>query len=115
MFTSFLDLSKAFDSVNHVTLFKKLVNLKFPGYVVKLLIYWYAKQEINIRWKNIVTDSFQMRNGTRQGSALSPYLFCLYMRDVSEAVAGSRVGCHIGNISCNILLYNVNVNVRHTY
>ena len=47
MFTSFLDLSKAFDSVNHVTLFKKLVDLKFPGNVVKLLIYWYAKQEIN--------------------------------------------------------------------
>ena len=81
VFTSFLDLSKAFDSVNHVTLFKKLVDLKFPGNVVKLLIYWYAKQEINIRWKNIVTDSFKMRNGTRQGSALSPYLFCLYMRE----------------------------------
>ena len=100
-----LDLSKAFDSVNHRYLFTKLIELNFPANLIKLLASWYANQQINIRWKMIVTDNFHMCNGTRQGSILSPYLFTIYMRDVSNAVVKSGLGCHIGNMPCNILLY----------
>lgn len=46
-----------------------------------------------------------MHNGTRQGSVLSPFLFCIYMRDISNAVVNSGLGCHIGNMPTNILLY----------
>jgi hypothetical protein len=52
-----------------------------------------------------VSDCFYMRNGTRQGSILSPYLFSVYMRDISRAVINSGLGCHIGSRPCNILMY----------
>lgn len=105
VFACFLDLSKAFDSVNHKIMFKQLADLRFPANIVKLLVYWYVSQQINVRWKNIVTDCFSMKNGTRQGSVLSPYLFGVYMRYLTNNVIKSGLGCHIAGRPVNILLY----------
>ncbi len=105
VFVCLLDLSKAFDSVDHKLLFQKLYSLNVPGNILKLLAFWYLNQTINVRWKHILSECFYMTNGTRQGSILSPYLFSVYIRDVSEAVSKSLVGCRIGNRPCNVLLY----------
>jgi len=96
---SFLDLSKAFYNVDHTCLFKQFVKLKPPDNVVKLLINVYSNQLMNIRWKQIQSDSFYMKNGTRHGSVLSPYIFTVYMRRVTKDVirTGRPIGCHIGN------------------
>jgi hypothetical protein len=52
-----------------------------------------VNQQINVRWKTLLTNSFLMRNGMHQGSSLSPYLFSVYMRDVSHVIVKSGVGC----------------------
>ena len=105
VFASFLDLSKAFDSVNHKLLFEKLTALELPSNMVKLLIFWYANQQMDVRWKQVTTSSFSMKNGTRQGSVLSPYLFSIYMRGITDVIVHSGVGCHIGGMSVCFLLY----------
>jgi len=105
VFACFLDLSKAFDSVNHKTMFKQLIDLKFPANLVKLLAFWYVSQQMNVRWKNIITDCFRVKNGPRQGSVLSPYLFCVYMRYLTNSIIKSGIGCHITGRPVNILLY----------
>jgi hypothetical protein len=105
VFVSLLDLSKAFDCVNHSLLFPKLIDLELPCNLVKFLAYWYLHQLMNVRWNNTFSASFYMHNGTRQGSILSPYLFSVYIRNVSKTVVNSGIGCHIGNMPCNILLY----------
>jgi len=98
VFVSLLDLSKAFDYVNHRLLFLKLTDLELPCNLVIVVAYWYLHQLMNDRWKNTVSDCFYMHNGTRQGSNLSTYLFSVYMRNVSNTVVNSGIGCHIGNI-----------------
>jgi len=46
-----------------------------------------------------------MKNGTRQGNVLSPYLFTVYMRCVIKDVIQTGIGCHIGNKPVCILMY----------
>ena len=102
-------MSKAFDMVNHHMLFEKLVKLKFPRMLVKLLIFWYSTQMVNVRWKSTVSSSFLMRNGTRQGSILSPYLFSVYMRDISSALNQSGLAAmlvaHLAILLCYFLCW----------
>ena len=62
-------------------------------------------QECRVRWHNVVSASFMIRNGTRQGSVLSPYLYSRYIRDMLGAVANSQIGCKIANQFINILAY----------
>jgi hypothetical protein len=50
MLLCFLDASKAFDRVNHVKLFEKLVQRATQGYLVRILIFCYAHQSMVVRW-----------------------------------------------------------------
>ena len=67
MFMCFLDASKAFDRVKHSVLFNKLTRRGIPGYIVKLLSYWYAKQTMRVRWGDCISSPFRVSNGVRHG------------------------------------------------
>ena len=58
-----------------------------------------------VRWCSVLSDSFKMHNGTRQGSLLSPYFFARYVRSILRTVHDTRIGCNIGGIMYNILAY----------
>lgn len=77
MFLCFLDASKAFDRVNHARLFEKLVQRGTPGYLVRILLFWYSHQSMTVRWGDAMSEHFHVSNGVRQGGILSPYLFNL--------------------------------------
>ena len=58
-----------------------------------------------VRWKNQLSDGFSVSNGVRQGGILSPYLFCIYMDDLSKKLNDLHVGCMIGMMLINHLMY----------
>ena len=60
---------------------------------------------MSVRWHNVASNKFGMKNGTRQGSLLSPYLFARYIRGLIFAVCNARIGCNIGSIFYNTLAY----------
>ena len=105
VFACFLDASKAFDRVNHVQLFDKLVKRGVPGYIIRILIYWYSHQLMCVRWGNEFSSSFTVSNGVRQGGILSPYLFNVYVDDLSCALNTCAVGCYISSCRVNHLMY----------
>ena len=43
--------------------------------------------------------------GVRQGGILSPYLFCVYMDDLSNKLNNVNSGCIIGSSLINHLMY----------
>ena len=75
----FMDASKAFDRVNHWTLFKKLCDRNVPLLFVRIIMVWYTSQLICIKWGSCLSDPFSVHNGVRQGGILSPRLFNLYI------------------------------------
>ena len=82
MFGCFLDASKAFDHVDHHALFQKLRGRNLPPVVVQLLLFWYQKQSLQVRWQSTLSEPFAVSNGVRQGGVLSPILFTVYIDDL---------------------------------
>ena len=101
----FLDASKAFDRVKYSVLFNKLTRRGVPGYIVKLLSYWYAKQTMRVRWEDCISSPFHVSNGVRQGGILSPYLFNVYMDGLSSLLNCCNTGCMSGDTIINHLMY----------
>ena len=105
VYTCFLDSSKAFNRVNHWTLFHKLINCKIPLIIVRLLIFWYQTQLVSIKWGKSTSDYVSISNGVRQGGILSPKLFVLYMNSLTNKPIDCKAGCYIDMQCINHVLY----------
>ena len=105
IFVTFLDASKAFDKIDFWLLFQKLITKDFPVFIIKILAYWYCRQEMHVRWGSTSTSSFHVSNGVKQGGILSPMLFNVYMDQLSIRLNRSGIGGDIGGHLINHLCY----------
>ena len=46
-----------------------------------------------------------MSNRVRQGGVLSPYLFAVYLDDLSNDLHNIKAGCYIGEVLLNHLIF----------
>ena len=79
--TAFVDLSAAYDTVNHILLLIKLYGMtgdaeftKLIGSMMKYRRFYVETNGKKSRWRN-------KKNGFSQGSVLSPVLFNVYKND----------------------------------
>ena len=105
VFLCFLDAKKAFDLINHWTLFNKLIHRGVPLLLVRILCVWYQTQRAQVRWGTSISESFPIENGVRQGGILSPKLFNFYIDALSTRLNSIPAGCKIGNLMVNHLAY----------
>ena len=105
VFVSFLDCSKGFDKVDHRGIFIKLMQRKVPLCFLNLIIYWYSNLSSVVKWNNVVSRSFNITSGVRQGGILSPRLFILYVNDLLTKLRQSGVGCHVADKFVASIMY----------
>ena len=100
-----LDISKAFDKMNHCALYIKLMHKNIPHSFLAVLINWYSKCFVFVRWGNHVSRQFQILAGVRQGGVLSPCLFAVFIDSIIFKLRLAGAGAFIGSHYLGCLLY----------
>ena len=103
-----IDLSKAFDKVNHHGLFLKLMKRQIPTKLLTILENLFKDCFTCVKWENLYSDAFRLDFGVRQGSVLSPFLFAVYLDDLTNICLHHK-GCFILLYADDILLISPSV------
>ena len=111
----FLDLSKAFDTINHDTLLKKLQHYGVRGKALEWFTNYLTKRQQYVRYHEIDSVLQEMVCGVPQGSVLGPLLFIIYMNDLPNALRHSKsiifaddTTIYLSSNSTNTLLQHIN-------
>ena len=104
-YVAFIDLSKAFDNVDHFLLGQQSLNGGIPPDIVLTIMYYLRNQTARVCWNGAGGNYIYLDRGVRQGGILSPFLFKLYINGLLNEVSDSNVGCKYGALRLNILAY----------
>src|SRR5690606_3452000 len=93
--TIFLDLSKAFDSVNHTLLLKKIKALGFSAAAVNLVCSYLSNRTQCVKINSTLSSVNNVTCGVPQGSVLGPLLYILFTNDIFS----------LSNSNCKLLSF----------
>ena len=105
LYAATLDIKKAFDKVNHYKLFVSLLTAGVPLCIVALLVDWYCKMFVMVKWNGCLSDWFPVHSGVRQGSILSPNLFTAFMNIFILSIRNRDLGCYVNRSLVSCILY----------
>ena len=81
----FLDLYRAFDTVNHHILLGKLEHYGFRGVAIEWFKNYLTNRKQMVNYKSVNSDTLVVSCGVPQGSVLGPLLFLIYVNDISQS------------------------------
>lgn len=90
LFVLFVDLRKAYDSVPREALWQVLERCGVPPRMLSVVKSLHQGMQAEVRVGSSLSESFEVRNGLRQGCTLAPTLFNIYF---SAVVASWKYDC----------------------
>ena len=82
-----LDLSSAFDTVNHAILSNRLNSIGIHGQVHNWLMSFVSNRSYSIRINNSSSSQFTQAHSIPQGSVLGPILFIIYILPIQSIIS----------------------------
>ena len=85
----FIDLEKAFDTVNHKILVEKLEFYGVRGVTKQWFSSYLSNRQQRVKLEGATSSSLSVTCGVPQGSILGPLLFLIYINDMKNSVKNS--------------------------
>ncbi len=89
-----LDLSTAFDTVNHQILLSTLSSLDITGIPLRWFESYLTGQSFRVAWGGKVSKAHQLVTGVPQGSVLGPLLFSTYTTSLGPIIQAHSFSYH---------------------
>ena len=87
----FIDLRKAFDSVNHTLLLDKTRSCGITDTELLWFRSYLTNRKQAVSYQNVLSDLAQLSTGVPQGSILGPLLFILFINVLPRSVKSSSI------------------------
>ena len=100
----YIDFARAFDSINHVTLIEKLIDMGIPWQLLYWIEDYLSNRNIRTKLNNCVSSSRKLLCGVPQGSILGLTLFLCYINDLVLVTRG--LGVNISLYADDAVLYS---------
>lgn len=75
------DIEKAFDRIWHCGLIYKMINLRYPRYIIRLISSFLSQRKFHVTVGGKTSTSRNIPYGVPQGAVLSPCLYNIYTSD----------------------------------
>ena len=89
--TAFLDLRKAFNSLDHVILLKRLSALGIRDTALSWFTNYLSNRTQHVRHRDMVCSWSPVKGGIPQGSTLGSLLFLVYVNEMPSLVKHGRL------------------------
>ena len=92
---AFVDVQKAFDRVNRELLMYKLATVfRIHGRLFNMISTIYDSSNAQLRSNGLLTESFFVSSGVRQGDVMSHTLFSMYINDLATGLKRPQLWCN---------------------
>ena len=96
-----MDISKAFDTVDHSKLLQKLRDFGFSGLVLMWFRNYLSDRSKRVTVNGVTSTSMPITSGVPQGSILGPFLFSVYINDLPSYISTSTgMGLFADDVKC---------------
>ena len=107
----FLDMSKAFDTIKHETLLKKMELYGIRGISLDWFKSYLTDRNIRVLFKESLSEKYEVKFGTPQGSVLGPLLYIILTNDMPKCLKFTRAVMFADDTT----IYATGSNVRFLY
>jgi hypothetical protein len=104
-YVCFVDMKKAFDSVNKTCLLDKLRSIGVNGNMYFAVKTMCVNVSCAVRVNGMYTDWFAVDMGVKQGCILSPTLFSIYINDLAKSIKALDLGIVMEDYKLSVLLF----------